>query len=193
MTEPLITATDVTLGFGEENLLEGQSFEIARGEIFAILGRSGCGKSALLRVLIGLDEPKAGSVMIAGVGPPRLEVGRPPYGVMFQSGALFGSMTLAQNVALPLRTWAGLDDAAIDTVVRSKLDLVGLGGFENHLPSEISGGMKKRAAIARALALDAPLIFLDEPSAARRARGRRRHRDAANRRGHDRPVGADAL
>lgn len=165
MTEPLITATDVTLGFGEENLLERQSFEIARGEIFAILGRSGCGKSALLRVLIGLDEPKAGSVAIAGIGHPRLEVVRPSYGVMFQSGALFGSMTVGENIAMSLRQWTHLPKAAIDAIVRAKLRLVGLKGTEHMVPPELSGGMTKRAAIARAMALEPSLIFLDEPSA----------------------------
>src|SRR5262249_14564290 len=128
-----------------------------------ILGGSGSGKSTLLRALIGLEEPLHGTIRIAGA-PPRRE-GAPCYGVLFQSGALFGSMTLAENVSLPLRKWTTLDRHAIDTIVRSKLRLVGLEGFENHLPAEISGGMKKRAGIARALALDPSLLYLDEPSA----------------------------
>lgn len=137
---------------------------VGDGDVFAILGGSGSGKSTILRHLIGLEQPMGGTIRIQGA-PPRQESGAPPYGVLFQSGALFGSMTLFENVALPLRTWTALDAEAIDTVVRSKLRLVGLEGFEHHLPAEISGGMTKRAGIARALALDAPLLFLDEPSA----------------------------
>jgi phospholipid/cholesterol/gamma-HCH transport system ATP-binding protein len=160
----LIRVRDVTMGFGPVNLLEEASFDIEEGEVFAILGGSGTGKSTLLRLLIGLDLPKAGTILVDGK-PPRAGLGRPAFGVLFQSGALFGSLTLAGNVALPLQSWTDLDDRSIDAVVRAKLRLVGLGGFENHLPSELSGGMKKRAGIARALAIDVPLLFLDEPSA----------------------------
>lgn len=162
---PLIAVSDLTMGWGDVNLLENVSFEVERGDIFAILGGSGCGKSTLLRYLTGLDAPKGGSVFIDGVGKPRLEVGRPAYGVMFQSGALFGSMTVGENVALSLTEWTDLPRDAVDAIVRAKLRLVGLQGFEDHTPSEISGGMKKRAAIARAMALEPSLIFLDEPSA----------------------------
>jgi len=137
---------------------------VPAGEVFAILGSSGSGKSTLLRNLIGLDLPLSGHVLVDGT-PPAQELGPPRFGVSFQSGALFGSMTLAENVALPLRKWSDLDREAIDVVVRAKLRIVGLEGFENHLPAEISGGMKKRAGIARAMALDPPLLFLDEPSA----------------------------
>jgi phospholipid/cholesterol/gamma-HCH transport system ATP-binding protein len=165
MTTPLITATDLTMGWGDENLLEHQSFEVMRGEVFAILGKSGCGKSTLLRCLTGLDEPKGGSVSIEGVGAPSLEVGRPPYGVMFQSGALFGSMTVGENLALPITEWTDLPLDAVSAIVRAKLRLVGLQGCEHKQPSELSGGMRKRAAIARAMALEPSLIFLDEPSA----------------------------
>lgn len=165
MSPPLITVTDLTMGWGDDNLLEHASFEVARGEIFAILGGSGCGKSTLLRCLTGLDLPKAGSISIEGVGTPDLEVRRPAYGVMFQGGALFGSMTVGENIALVLDEWTRLPPDAVQAIVRAKLRLVGLSGFEDHHPAEISGGMKKRAAIARAMALEPTLLFLDEPSA----------------------------
>jgi phospholipid/cholesterol/gamma-HCH transport system ATP-binding protein len=162
----MIRVEHLKMGWADRVLLEDASFEVERGEVFAILGGSGCGKSTLLRHLIGLERPMGGAIAIDGIGDPRSVAGAAPrFGVMFQSGALFGSMTLAQNVGLPLETWTPLDEDAIDAVVRSKLALVGLDGFENHLPAEISGGMKKRAGIARALALDPSLIFLDEPSA----------------------------
>ena len=161
--QPVIEVERVTLGYGEHVVLENLDFTVARGDVFAILGGSGSGKSTMLRALIGLDDPLRGTIRVAG-GAPRRE-GPPAYGVLFQSGALFGSMTLAENVALALVKWTNLDRHAIDTIVRSKLRLVGLEGFENHLPAEISGGMKKRAGIARALALDPSLLFLDEPSA----------------------------
>jgi phospholipid/cholesterol/gamma-HCH transport system ATP-binding protein len=165
MSTPVISVDDLTIGWGETNLLEHASFSVERGEIFAILGGSGCGKSTLLRCLTGLDEPRAGTIRIEDVGVPSLEVGRPAYGVMFQGGALFGSMTIGENVALALTEWTDLPPRAVDAIVRAKLRLVGLSGFENHQPSEISGGMKKRAAIARAMALEPSLLFLDEPSA----------------------------
>ena len=160
----MIEVEGLAIGYGETVLLEGLDFTVPDHDVFAILGGSGSGKSTLLRHLIGLEQPFAGTIRIDGT-PPAADAGAPRYGVMFQSGALFGSMTLAQNVALPLEKWTGLDTVAIDTIVRAKLRLVGLEGFENHLPAEISGGMKKRAGIARAMALDPPLLFLDEPSA----------------------------
>ena len=160
---PVIQAEHLAVGYGETVVLENLDFTVSRGDVFAILGGSGSGKSTLLRTLIGLQEPLHGTVRIGGAHPRR--GGAPAYGVLFQSGALFGSMTLAQNVALALAKWTNLDPRTIDTIVRSKLRLVGLEGFENHLPAEISGGMKKRAGIARALALDPSLLFLDEPSA----------------------------
>jgi phospholipid/cholesterol/gamma-HCH transport system ATP-binding protein len=165
MSSPIITVRDLTMGWGDVNLLENTSFSVERGEVFAILGGSGCGKSTLLRYLTGLDEPKGGTITIDGVGTPCLGVGKPAYGVMFQSGALFGSMTIGQNVALALTEWTELPPDAVEAIVRAKLRLVGLQGFEDHAPSEISGGMKKRAAIARAMALEPSLLFLDEPSA----------------------------
>jgi phospholipid/cholesterol/gamma-HCH transport system ATP-binding protein len=154
----------VALGFDGEVLLENIDFQVRRGEIFAILGGSGSGKSTLLRHLIGLATPMRGEILVDGA-PPQLGSHAPDCGVLFQSGALFGSMTLGENVALPLATWTDLPRSSIDAVVKSKLRLVGLGGFENHMPSELSGGMKKRAGIARALALEPELVYLDEPSA----------------------------
>lgn len=160
----MIKASNLSIGYSGQVLLRGLSFDVADGDIFVILGGSGCGKSTLLRHMIGLEPPIAGSIEYDCAGPALVGEG-PSIGVLFQSGALFGSMTLAQNVALPLQKWTQLDEAAIDTIVRAKLRLVGLEGYENHLPAEISGGMKKRAGLARAMALDPPMLFLDEPSA----------------------------
>jgi phospholipid/cholesterol/gamma-HCH transport system ATP-binding protein len=162
---PLIQVTDLTMGWGDRILLQNASFEVERGDIFAILGGSGCGKSTLLRYLIGLERPVTGTIQIDGIKESHLEVSRPPFGVMFQSGALLGSMTVGENVALPLQEWTNLPPDAILAIARSKLRLVGLQDAENKLPAELSGGMKKRAAIARAMALEPELIFLDEPSA----------------------------
>ncbi|MEZ5990266.1 MAG: ATP-binding cassette domain-containing protein [Planctomycetota bacterium] len=163
--EPYVTVRDLSVGWGGVPLLRGLDFDVLRGECFAILGGSGSGKSTLMRFLIGLEEPLAGSVDIAGVGAPSLHEGRPSFGVMFQGGALFGSLTLRENLALPLRAWTDLDERTVDVLVAAKLDLVGLGGAEELLPEELSGGMRKRAAIARALVLETDLLFLDEPSA----------------------------
>jgi len=165
MSESLIEVRGLAVGWGERVLLENLDFEVSDGEIFVILGGSGCGKSTLLRHLIGLERPLRGQIRVRGIGDPALASGVPRAGVMFQSGALFGSLTLLENVCLPLETWTALPRPAILAVARSKLALVGLGGSEDHLPAAISGGMKKRAAIARALALDPPLLYLDEPSA----------------------------
>jgi len=164
-SQPLIRARGLSVGYAGRAVLERLEFEVPRGEIFLVLGGSGCGKSTLLRTLIGLQQPVAGEVEIAGARGPAATDRAPAFGVLFQSGALFGSMTLADNVALPLRRWTELDEETIEVLVRWKLRLVGLDGFENHLPSQLSGGMRKRAGIARALALDAPILFLDEPSA----------------------------
>jgi phospholipid/cholesterol/gamma-HCH transport system ATP-binding protein len=161
----LIKVTGLTLGWDDVVLLEHASFEVARGEIFVIVGPSGCGKSTLLRHLIGLETPREGTIEIDGVKESYLEVGRPPFGVTFQSGALFGSMTVAENLELPLRQWTKLPDDAITAIVRAKLRLVGLHDAEAALPSALSGGMRKRAAIARAMVLEPDLLFLDEPSA----------------------------
>ena len=162
---PLIRVNELTIGWGTVVLQEKATFNVERGEVFAILGGSGCGKSTLLRYLVGLETPLSGEILIDGVGNPSLEAGRPPFGVMFQSGALFGSLTVGENVGLALEQWTRLPYDAIAAIVLAKLKLVGLDGSANKMPSELSGGMKKRAAIARAMALEPELIFLDEPSA----------------------------
>lgn len=165
MNEPFIEVDNLTIGWGDSILQRDATFEVRRGEIFAILGGSGCGKSTLLRYLIGLEQPASGRIEIAGYGAPNLEVGRPPFGVMFQSGALLGSLTVGENVGLALEQWTNLPPDAVEAIVLAKLRIVGLHGADKQFPSELSGGMKKRAAIARAMALDPELLFLDEPSA----------------------------
>jgi phospholipid/cholesterol/gamma-HCH transport system ATP-binding protein len=155
----------LAIGWGNQTLIENISFEVEPGEIFAILGGSGAGKSTLLRCLIGLEAPLKGEIDIAGHGPPDLEHGLPPFGVMFQGGALFGSLTLLENVKLPLEHWTRLAPRDVEEIAYAKLRLVGLADAARKPPSELSGGMVKRAAIARALALDPRLVFLDEPSA----------------------------
>jgi phospholipid/cholesterol/gamma-HCH transport system ATP-binding protein len=131
----------------------------------AILGGSGSGKSTLLRYMIGLERPMAGRIDIDGVGEPHRHEGAPPFGVLFQSGALFSSLTLAENLALPLTSWTSVRGPVVRELCQAKLELVGLGPFADHLPGEISGGMKKRAGIARAMMLEPDLLFFDEPSA----------------------------
>ena len=164
MKRALISVEDLSMGYGETVLLEHVSFEVARGDVFVILGGSGCGKSTLLRHLIGLETPVGGKIRVAGQAP-RLEGAAPRYGVMFQSGALFSSMTVGENVAFALQEWTQLPVEAVDAIVRAKLALVGLEGAEDKLPAELSGGMRKRAAIALAMAFEPSLILLDEPSA----------------------------
>ncbi len=168
--EPIIRVEDLLAAYGGRVILDHVSFVVQRGEIFVILGGSGCGKSTLLKHMIGLYRPAAGRVWIAGddlvgaSGETRRRILR-RFGVMYQSGALFGSMTLLENVRLAPEEFTDLPDEAIELVARAKLGLVGLAGFEHHVPSAISGGVKKRAAIARAMALDPAMLFLDEPSA----------------------------
>ena len=164
-SKPHITVDDLRIAWGARVLMEHVTFQVERGTVFAILGGSGCGKSSLLRYLIGLEQPQAGRIEIDGVGEPHRYEGMPPFGVLFQSGALFSSMTLAENLALPLTVWTPIRGAMVWELVQAKLNLVGLGAFAEHLPGEISGGMKKRAGIARALMLEANLLFFDEPTA----------------------------
>jgi len=166
----MIQVQDLSAGYGDTVLLEHVSFEVKRGEIFVILGGSGCGKSTLLKNLIGLQPPLAGRVLIEGgdlataSGEERRKILR-RIGVGYQSGALFGSMTLAENITLPIEEFTNLPPEAREAIAWTKLKLVGLENFTGHLPAEISGGMQKRAAIARAMALDPEVLFLDEPSA----------------------------
>ncbi|MDR4498154.1 MAG: ATP-binding cassette domain-containing protein [Candidatus Scalindua sp.] len=157
-------------GYGNEIILNKISFEIFEGEIFVILGSSGCGKSTLLKHLIGLIQPLAGEITIDGINITGMNQKNLPmvfrqYGVLFQNSGLLSSMTLAENVALPLQQYTDLTDTYIDTLVKMKLSLVNLSGYENYMPSEISGGMKKRAGLARAMALNPKILFFDEPSA----------------------------
>ncbi|MBL9079549.1 MAG: ATP-binding cassette domain-containing protein [Planctomycetes bacterium] len=161
----VLAVRDLSIGYGGEALLEEIAFDVQRGEVFAILGGSGSGKSTLLRTLIGLQPPLQGRVHFTGIGPPERAMTPPRFGVVFQSAALFGSSTLLQNVLLPLQKWTDLPPDAATAVAMGRLRLVGLERFAHHLPSEVSGGMKKRCGIARALALDPPILFLDEPSA----------------------------
>jgi phospholipid/cholesterol/gamma-HCH transport system ATP-binding protein len=169
-SEPLIQVRDLVAGYGEEVILEGISFDVFEGEIFVVLGGSGCGKSTLLKHLVGLYPPLSGRIIIdgediSGRNPAALQKVLRRIGVLYQSSALLGSMTIAENVALPIAEYIDLDPAALSSLVRMKLNLVGLEGYENHLPSEISGGMKKRAGLARAMALNPKILFFDEPSA----------------------------
>ncbi len=163
--QPHIVVNDLRIGWGSRVLMEHVTFDVQRGSVFTILGGSGSGKSTLLRYLIGLEQPLAGTIDIDGIGAPHHYEGVPRFGVLFQSGALFSSMTLAENLALPLTTWTPVRGQLVNDLVQAKLDLVGLGAFAGHLPGEISGGMKKRAGIARAMMLEPDLLFFDEPSA----------------------------
>jgi phospholipid/cholesterol/gamma-HCH transport system ATP-binding protein len=168
--EEVITVEGLTVSFGDNTVLKDVSFKVYKGEVFVILGGSGCGKSTLLKHIIGLEVPYAGKVVIGGTvvtsaDEDELGMLRRGIGMLFQSAALFGSMTLGENVALPLSEFTDISEKRIDQIVKMKLGMVGLVGYENHLPSELSGGMKKRAGIARAMALDPTILFFDEPSA----------------------------
>ena len=165
-----ISVRDLTVAFGSFVLMRNVSFDVRVGDIFMVMGGSGCGKSTLLRVLMGLKEPQQGQICYngenfwAGTEESRSRIMRNT-GVLFQGGALWSSMTLAENVGLPLQQYTDLTDEEIREQASLKLALAGLAGFEDYYPSEISGGMRKRAGLARALALDPQILFLDEPSA----------------------------
>lgn len=164
----VIKVDELVAGYGDDIILNNISFDIFEGEIFVILGGSGCGKSTLLKLLVGLIKPKGGEITLNGYPVSEeasLQKALRQCGILFQSGALFGSMTLAENVALPLHEYTDLPDEYIDILVRMKLAQVNLSGYENHLPAELSGGMKKRAGLARAMALNPKILFFDEPSA----------------------------
>ncbi len=166
-----VRVENLDVAYGDDPpILENLNFTIEAGEIFGILGGSGSGKSSVLRNLIGLVKPRRGRIFIFGRdlwadGGGRLNESRRRFGMMYQAGALFGSLTLLENVAMPMLEFTGMSKEAVFTAARVKLSLVGLGGYEQHLPAHISGGMQKRAAIARAMALEPKLIFLDEPGA----------------------------
>ena len=170
MVTNIIEVRGLTAAYGDSVILENVSFDVHRGEVFVILGGSGCGKSTLMKHLIGLLPPAAGEILIDGgnlntaSGAERARLIK-KFGVMYQSGALFGSLTLEENVMLAMEEFTDLPADARQLVARMKLSLVGLERFALHFPAEVSGGMQKRAAIARAMALDPAVLFLDEPSA----------------------------
>ncbi len=168
--DTIIRVRGLSCAYGSEIVLRDVSFDVRRGEVFVVIGRSGCGKSTLLKHMIGLLQPVSGSIVlndrdiVTASGVERLEILK-GIGVMYQMGALFGSMSILRNIGLPLEEYTDLPQEAVDTIARVKLSLVGLERFGHYMPTELSGGMVKRAAIARAMALDPPILFLDEPSA----------------------------
>ncbi len=169
-SEAVISLRNLRVSYGEHEILHGISFDVQRGETLVILGGSGSGKSTLLRTLVGLETPTSGEIWlkgknIAAISAAEMDEIRKKVGMSFQGGALFGSMSVGENVALPLREHTKLEDSTIEIILRLKLDQVGLAGFENYMPSQLSGGMKKRAAVARAMAMDPEILFFDEPSA----------------------------
>jgi phospholipid/cholesterol/gamma-HCH transport system ATP-binding protein len=166
----MIQVKNLAAGYGDDIILDRVSFEIYEGEIFGILGGSGCGKSTLLKHLIGLMTPLSGQIIIDGEDITLCDeiafkkIIR-KFGVLYQSGALLGSLTIAENVALPIKEFTDLSLKSVENLVKMKLSLVHLDGYENYLPSEVSGGMQKRAGLARAMALNPKILFFDEPSA----------------------------
>jgi phospholipid/cholesterol/gamma-HCH transport system ATP-binding protein len=169
-SQVMISLREVRVSYGEVEILHGITFDVKRGETLVILGGSGSGKSTLLRTLVGLEKPSSGEIWIKGkniaaIPDAEMDEIRKKIGMSFQGSALFGSMTVGENVALPLREHTKLEDSTIEIMLRLKLEQVGLAGFEYYMPSQLSGGMKKRAAVARALAMDPEILFFDEPSA----------------------------
>ena len=167
---PIISTRGLRVSYDGREVLHGIDLEVCHGETVVILGGSGSGKSTLLRTMVGLEKPASGEVIVKGIDLARasnsqLDALRKKIGLSFQGGALLGSMTVGENIALPLREHSDLAPSTIEVMVRIKLEQVGLSGFENFNPSQLSGGMKKRAAIARALAMDPEILFFDEPSA----------------------------
>ncbi len=165
-----ITVSNLTMAYGSFVLQRDLNFTVEKGDIFVIMGGSGCGKSTLLRHLTGLKEPAAGQVLYGNEDFWQLDSeGRDRIirrsGILYQAGALWSSMTLAENIAIPITTYTALDKNTVQDLVSFKLSLVGLAGFEDFYPSQLSGGMRKRAALARAIALDPEFLFFDEPSA----------------------------
>src|SRR5207245_6277256 len=168
--EAMISLRNLRVSYGEREILHGISFDVQPGETLVILGGSGSGKSTLLRTLVGLEKPSAGEIWIKGrdiakTSTAEMDAIRRKIGMSFQSGALFGSMTVGENVALPLREHTRLQDSTIEIILRLKLQQVGREGFEYYMPAQLSGGMKKRAAVARALAMDPETLSFAEPSA----------------------------
>src|SRR5262249_16499849 len=169
-SQVMISLRGLHVSYGDREILHGINFDVMRGETLVILGGSGSGKSTLLRTLVGLEKPGSGQIWIKGkditaVSEAELDEIRRKVGMSFQGGALFGSMTVGENVALPLREHTKLEDSTIEIMLRLKLEQVGLSGFEDYMPSQLSGGMMKRAAVARAMAMDPEILFFDEPSA----------------------------
>lgn len=170
MNTPFIEVQDLVGKYGETTVLDGVSFAVGRGEVFVVIGGSGCGKTTLFKHMAGLLRPSSGGVLYDGKDITRMDEDELAHvqrniGIAFQSSGLFNSMTVGENVALPLREYGEVDEELIDSVVRMKLSLVGLSQVKDLMPSELSGGMRKRAGLARAIALDPPVVYFDEPSA----------------------------
>jgi phospholipid/cholesterol/gamma-HCH transport system ATP-binding protein len=167
---PVISCRDLRVQYGDREILHGINFEVMPRETIVILGGSGSGKSTLLRTMVGLEKPTSGGVWVASTNlatasAAQMDKVRKKIGLSFQGGALIGSMTVGENVALPLREHTNLEESTIEVMVRIKLEQVGLIKFQHFMPSQLSGGMKKRAAVARAMAMDPEILFCDEPSA----------------------------
>ena len=170
MNTPFIEVKDLVVHYGDKLILDKISFQVQTGEVLVVIGGSGCGKTTLFRTMTGLKEPTSGSVLLSGedittLDEEQLSTVQRQFGIAFQSSGLFNSLTVGENVALPIREYGNVDESLIDAIVRLKLSLVGLGDCTHMMPAELSGGMRKRAGLARAIALDPPLVYFDEPSA----------------------------